>query len=571
MTDHATVGPIDADDSPVSPRRLWREGLFIAALALLLNLVGNGRVGLWDRDEPRYAEAVREMRVRRDWISPSFNGEPRYHKPIFIYWAMGLGTAIGGDNPFGARLGSALAGTCTALLCWRFGRRIVGPLPALIGTVALITSPIMVTESKLATADAVLTCFLVLAQFCVWELNRKPSLRWALTFWTAMALAFLTKGPVGPALIGVSALASWWFGGPSAWRSRLRLRPGLALFALLTIPWYLAIGISSNGDFYRFALGKQLIRRIGTGMEEHGGFPGYYLVFTLATFYPWSTLVPAAVVGAWSRRKASPAFGFLLGWAIGPLILLELVRTKLIHYYLPAMPALALLVGWFVTAVSRDFASIRRWPGGRLALGLLGGIGIATTAGLFAGAAILPATLRWPCLFLGTVLLAGTLVAIARFTQGLPLQAVGSLAACWALFMTAFAGWLLPKAEPFRLSRIVGEKLAGYAESERAKPILVTFQEPGIIYAMKRTAPTMRNWDEIERRLLVDQAYVTALTPEQAISLERDGRFDLKILEALEGFNISKGEGQPLKLTRIALRDAAPARRVVAGEQSVVK
>ena len=84
-------------------------------LSLTLNLAGNGRTGLWDRDEPRYAVCVREMRVRGDWIFPTFNGEPRYHKPILIYWLMGLGTALAGDNPFGVRLVSSLAGAATVL------------------------------------------------------------------------------------------------------------------------------------------------------------------------------------------------------------------------------------------------------------------------------------------------------------------------------------------------------------------------------------------------------------------------------------------------------------------------
>ena len=64
-------------------------------LSLAMNLAGNGRTGLWDRDEPRYAVCVREMRARGDWIFPTFNGEPRYHKPILIYWLMGLTTALG--------------------------------------------------------------------------------------------------------------------------------------------------------------------------------------------------------------------------------------------------------------------------------------------------------------------------------------------------------------------------------------------------------------------------------------------------------------------------------------------
>ena len=99
----------------------------IVLLSLVLNLAGNGRTGLWDRDEPRYAVCVREMRARGDWIFPTFNGEPRYHKPILIYWLMGLGTALGGDNPFGVRLVSAVAGAATVLGVWWLGRRMFGP------------------------------------------------------------------------------------------------------------------------------------------------------------------------------------------------------------------------------------------------------------------------------------------------------------------------------------------------------------------------------------------------------------------------------------------------------------
>ena len=107
-------------------RRL-REPLLIGLLALTLNLAGNGRVSLWDRDEPRYAVCVREMRARHDWIYPTFNAEPRYHKPILIYWLMRLGVALGGDNPFGMRLVSGLAGAGTCLLVWGLGRRMFGP------------------------------------------------------------------------------------------------------------------------------------------------------------------------------------------------------------------------------------------------------------------------------------------------------------------------------------------------------------------------------------------------------------------------------------------------------------
>ena len=545
------------------------EGLLIAAMALTINLVGNGRTGLWDRDEPRYAVAVREMRERGDWVRPSFNGEPRYHKPIFIYWVMGVGTAIFGDNPFGARLGSGVAGAATCLLTWWLGRRMFGPVAGRLGALILASAPIMVVESKLATTDATLAFFLVSAQACLWTLNQRTSRLAAGGFWAAMGLATLTKGPVGPALIAASGLASWWFRGTTACWRRLEWRSGLVLFAGLTLPWFIAIGVVTKGDFYRFAVGVQMIQRATTKLEEHGGFPGFYPVTTLATFFPWSALVPAAIAGAWARRKGSPTFGFLLGWVVGPLLVLEPFRTKLIHYYLPAIPGLALLVGWLIAEVARDVVTLRRWAGGRFALGMLGGIGVAATAALAAAAFVVPAELRPPIVVLAVVLAAGTLVALARFQRGATMAGAHVLVACWAAMAVGITGWLLPAAEPYRLSRVVGEKLAKYAEADHARPILLTYQEPGIHYAMKLKAPTLRDWDEVRRWLDSADTLVTAVTPEQYDGLCLDKRFQIDSLEDLDGFNISKGKSQSLRLARIRLSAASLTMR--ANEQALIK
>src|SRR5208337_1309131 len=144
-------------------------------------------------------------------------------------------------------------------------------------------------------------------------------------------------------------------------------------------------------------------QRLTSGMEEHGGFPGYYLSLSALAFYPWSVLVPAAVWGAWTRRKTNPDFGFLLGWVIGP---------RLFHYFLPAYPACALLAAWMVEAVAGEGVTLRRWPMGRLGLSLLGGIGIAGAIVLLAAAVTLQAPLRLPLALLAVVLGAGTLTGM---------------------------------------------------------------------------------------------------------------------------------------------------------------
>src|SRR5262249_6642976 len=231
------------------------------------------------------------MRDRGDWIYPTFNGEPRYHKPVLIYWLMRLGTALAGDSPFGLRMISALAGAATVLGVTLLGQRMLGPKGGLAGLI-LATAPIVVAESKLATTDASLALFMFGCQFCLWELGKRPSRGLAGLFWVCMSLSILVKGPVGPALIASTSALAWCFGWRSAAWKRLHWRNGLICLAVLTLPWFVVISIASRGEFLRFAVGKQIVHRLSHDMEDHGGFPGYYPVITTLLFYPWSAFVP---------------------------------------------------------------------------------------------------------------------------------------------------------------------------------------------------------------------------------------------------------------------------------------
>jgi 4-amino-4-deoxy-L-arabinose transferase-like glycosyltransferase len=540
---------------PTEPVRTqaWK-GCAVVVLALTLNLAGNARTSLWDRDEPRYAGCVREMRARHDWIHPTFNAEPRYQKPILIYWLMRVGVALGGDNPFGARLVSAVAGVGTCLLVWRLGTRLFGPRTGWLAALMLATAPIMIIESKLATTDATLALLLVGCQCCLWELGRAESPRVAGAFWVLLALATLVKGPVGPALIAAAGFASWCLGGPAACWTRLHWRWGLVGFAALTAPWYVAVGLVSRGEFFRVALGEQVVARLTTGMEEHGGFPGYYLVTSLGTFHPWVAFVPAAVLGALGRRKETPVFGFLLGWVLGPLVLLEVVQTKLIHYFLPAYPACALLASWVVTAVARDEVDFRRWALGRLGLNLLAGCGLLGAVLFVAVAMVAPAPVRWPCLTLGLVIGAGTLYASERLIHGATGRAVAGLVVTWAAFGLGLGAWLAPAVEPYKMSRVVAERLSALAARTRAQPILFGFQEPSTVYAMGRPTPLVRTWPELYVQLRTHGTVIAPTIPDERLCLQKRRGLRIEVVDRLEGFNISKGRTQTLDFVRIRLR-----------------
>ena len=498
------------------------------------------------------------MRARGDWIFPTFNGEPRYHKPILIYWLMRLGTALGGDNPYGARLVSAMAGAATVLGVWALGRRMFGPRGGRLAGLILATAPIVVAESKLATTDATLAFFLFGCQFCLWELIERPLRICAGLFWVCLSLATLTKGPVGPALVASSSLLSWWWGSPaSAWK-RLYWRQGLVAFVILTLPWYILVSIASGGEFLRFAVGKQIVHRVASDMEAHGGFPGYYPAISTLVFYPWSALFPAAVLGAWVRRRSDSRFGFLLGWAIGPLVLLECFRTKLIHYYLPAFPACALLIAWLVLSISAEGVNVRRRPLGRLGLALLAGIGLSATVLLVAGSAILHGALGLAMLTLALLIAAGTLAGMFWFQQAATERAVYSLAATWAVVLLACGGWLIPLVEPYRTSRLIGEKLATFSARMGIEPVLLEYQEPGVVYALGRTIATTRDRDGFFGHLTGGRSVLTVALESEIDVMRKHFGLIVNPVDHVDGFVLTKGKQQTLAVA-VVRQGAAPS------------
>src|SRR3954468_10210768 len=109
----------------------------VVALAALVYLLGNGRVALWDRDEPRYAQTSRQMLTSGDWIVPRLLDEPRLAKPIFIYWCQASAMKLLGDNDFAARLPSSIAMTLTLVFVAAVTYRAVGPERALWTTLVL--------------------------------------------------------------------------------------------------------------------------------------------------------------------------------------------------------------------------------------------------------------------------------------------------------------------------------------------------------------------------------------------------------------------------------------------------
>src|SRR4029078_4496247 len=108
---------IQAEENPTTiAARHGRQRLAVLALlgiAAVAFFFGLGRLSLVGPDEPRFAEAAREMFVTGDYITPRVAGAAAFDTPALLYWAIAGAFRLFGVNEFAARLPSALA----ALVC----------------------------------------------------------------------------------------------------------------------------------------------------------------------------------------------------------------------------------------------------------------------------------------------------------------------------------------------------------------------------------------------------------------------------------------------------------------------
>jgi 4-amino-4-deoxy-L-arabinose transferase-like glycosyltransferase len=322
-----------------------------------------GTPGLFDADEPAYAQAAREMLETGDWITPHFNGQPRFDKPILFYWLITLSYSAFGITEFAVRFWSALAAVALVLVVAWGGRRWFGPPADLWAGLAFTTNLLAALLARAAVTDMLLTLFVTLAILGGLRALEAPagSRAWAGFCWAAMGLAVLVKGPVGiliPAMaLGGTVLAfREWHGGIA----RLFPWEGPVLFAAIVFPWYGLVLAANGWAFVEGFLIKHHLTRYTGVVSAHPGPIWYYLPVILVGFFPWSGFLPRilweAGVVAGRRTVESPADRLLVAcacWLGGVFLFFSLAGTKLPSYLFPAFPAMALLVGAAISSEKR--------------------------------------------------------------------------------------------------------------------------------------------------------------------------------------------------------------------------
>ncbi len=273
-----------------TPGRSRHALILLALLTLsgLLFFLGLGDMGLTDRDEGRNAEAGREMFESGDRLTPTFNGELRVAKPVLLYWLMDRSYRLFGVNEFAARFPSALFGVGLILIHYLFLLHQRDQTIALFGALMLLLNLEILGLGRMALTDSVLVFFTTGSLYGLWlGLHGEGGMRrWIWAFYVGMALATLTKGPVGFALpLIVAALyLTWTRRWRDYWQNGVPLA-GMLLFILLAAPWYAAMFLI-HGDAYASGAKANTIGRFLSPMEGHQGTIFFYLPVLLLGFFP---------------------------------------------------------------------------------------------------------------------------------------------------------------------------------------------------------------------------------------------------------------------------------------------
>jgi len=343
--------------NPSFDERARRSTDLLALIAFcgFLFFAGLQIIGLVGADEPRYAQIAREMLQRHDWVTPVLFGQPWLEKPPLYYWcAMVAYKATGGVSDWAARLPSAVLCTLMIFFIYVWARRFRRGMQL---DAALITaaSALVIGFGRGASTDMPLTSTFTVAMLCWYGWYESQNRAWLVGFFLCLGLGTLAKGPVALFLAAI-IIAGFCFLRRD-WRLILRTLwlPGIALYLLVVLPWFVAVQ-RANPEFFRVFILEHNLARYTSDVYRHKQPFWYYVPVVLAGLIPWVVFVIAALVDAirdWRFSVAEPQGKedlrtYLALWFLLPIVFFSLSQSKLPGYILPSIPAATILLADFV-------------------------------------------------------------------------------------------------------------------------------------------------------------------------------------------------------------------------------
>jgi len=333
----------DINDLTNSPKIYWV--LFL--ISFLGYMFFNQAMPITDPVESNYALTAKEMVLSGDWISPRIYGNVWFDKPIFFYWLTALAFQLFGFSEWAARLAPALFAAVGVVLLYWFASKTATRRSALLAVVIMGTSFEYILLAKLVITDMVFFVFncAALGFFYLGYVKMDGTKRWYLAAYVGMALAVLTKGPIGALLPALVMLLVIMVQRNWTELKEMYLMTGALLFAIVALPWYAAMYTLHGMEFINNFFGVHNYLRATVSEHPKDNVSYYYLAVFVLSMLPWSALAIKALVQGYKdlRSRKSPLLLYLFLWITAYLGFYSLMATKYLTYTFPILFPVAIL------------------------------------------------------------------------------------------------------------------------------------------------------------------------------------------------------------------------------------
>ena len=326
--------------------------LILGSLIILIILAlfsGQYSIPPIDRDEARFAQASSQMIQSGDYVNIKFQDEIRAKKPIGIYWLQAFSAKIFGQEDIGSyRIPSLLSSIITLVFVGLITRLIFPLYQTLIVTLLFASSIVFMGEAHLAKTDATLLCLICVQQYFLLKIilhqenTFKLKYLYPILVWLTFSFGVLVKGPISIAILFPTVIAFCIIQKSISLIKSLRPIIGLLICTLVILPWFLAIDEATNGMFLQKAFQEDFFSKLESGQEGHGALPGTHLLTLSISIWPIATFLPCLILFSLQHRN-NVIIKFLMCWILPFWVIIELIPTKLLHYPLPVLPAIAIL------------------------------------------------------------------------------------------------------------------------------------------------------------------------------------------------------------------------------------
>jgi 4-amino-4-deoxy-L-arabinose transferase-like glycosyltransferase len=320
---------------------LFAAFVWLAATAWLLPLA--------IPDEGRYVGVAWEMLRSGDWLVPTLDGLPYFHKPPLFYWLTAAALSVGDSSLLAARVAPWLGACLAALSLFLFARRWAGPARADAALFALVTAPLFYFGAQYANLDmlvagCITATILAFAHAVLLDADSPERRRALLAAYAFCALGVLAKGLIGIVLPGMVLFL--WLVWERRWMAMLRLLwlPGIALFFAIAAPWFVLMQQRFDGFAHYFFVVQHFQRYAEAGFNNVRPF-WFYPAVLLVGCLPWTIGLASAWRLDW-RSGAQDAImrRLMLVWIVAITLFFSLPRSKLPGYIFPVAAPLLYVV-----------------------------------------------------------------------------------------------------------------------------------------------------------------------------------------------------------------------------------